>query len=211
VIEAFRGPPEGHLDEQIHCPDPEQAPISTTSCDNRYFANRMGQVPPGFRPHPQLKKFGNLTSLLDNPLPDQAPNGVDFWWDEWPGNTGNCWYDNQGPDGTRDSLTSDPPQAPAAGTSIPGFLPENCASSVGLGVPHKTTQLVVCFLQQEGDIEDLPTCDWFNAPSRPSTRAAAAEQRRRERVEQRVARSSYGADIAERLESVDGESHSDPG
>ena len=25
------------------------------------------------------------------------PNGTDFWWDDFLGNTGNCWYLNEGP------------------------------------------------------------------------------------------------------------------
>ena len=31
------------------------------------------------------------------------PNGVDFWWDEFSGNTGNCWFDNTGFDGSAGS------------------------------------------------------------------------------------------------------------
>ena len=212
LIEAFRGSPEGNLDEQIHCPAPdEEATLSTTSCDNRYFANRMGQVPPGFEVHPGLKKFGNLTGLLDKPLPDRLPNGVDFWWDEFPGNTGNCWYDNTGPDGTRDSLTGDPPPAPMEGTSLPGFLPEDCATSVGTGVPEKSSELLRCFLQRETDTEDtsLPTCDWFDAPPRPGTAAARREQRAQREDDRRFARSPEAAALEARLKEVDGETGTD--
>ena len=34
------------------------------------------------------------------------PNGVDFWWDEFAGNNGNCWVGNTGPDGTPASVTT---------------------------------------------------------------------------------------------------------
>ena len=204
LIEQFRGSPEGNLDKEIHCPDSEEA-IATTSCDNRYFANVMGQVPPDFRPHKGLKLFGNQTGLLDNPLPKILPNGVDFWWDEFPGNTGNCWYDNVGPDGTRDSLTGDPRMAPQPGTSPPGFLPEDCASSVGLGVPEKSSQLLRCFLQEselgEGT-SNTPVCDWFDTPPRPGTEEAERARREKQQADQEFARSPEGQALAERLERI---------
>src|SRR3712207_5525457 len=56
LIEALRGSPEGNLDKEIHCPDSGEA-VSTTSCASRYFGNHMGQVPPKFRVHPQLRLF----------------------------------------------------------------------------------------------------------------------------------------------------------
>jgi hypothetical protein len=205
LIEQFRGSPEGNLDQEIHCPDTTEA-ITTTSCDNRYFANHMGQVPPRFRVHPQLKKFGNQTGLLDKPLPTQLPNGVDFWWDEFPGNTGNCWYDNTGPDGTRASLTGNPPMAPEPGTSPPGFLPEDCATSVGTGVPEKSSQLLRCFLQQEAGAAEgnTPVCDWFDTPPRPGTTAARRAQREQRRAEREFARSPEGIALGERLNRIHG-------
>ena len=212
MIEAFRGSPEGNLDEQIHCPAPdEEATVSTTSCDNRYFANHMGRVPPRFEVHRGLKKFGNQTGLLDTPLPKRLPNGVDFWWDEFSGNTGNCWYDNTGPDGTHDSLTGDPPPPPVQGTSVPGFLPEDCATSVGTGVPTKTSELLTCFLQRETDTEEtsLPTCDWFDTPPRPGTAAARTAQNDQRQAERRFARSPEAADLEARLNDVDGDTGTD--
>jgi hypothetical protein len=71
-------------------------------------------VPEGFTPHKALTKFGNETGLLDEPRPHRLPNGVDFWWDEEPTSDDNCWPDNTGPDGTRGSLTADPPINPLA-------------------------------------------------------------------------------------------------
>ena len=63
---------------------------SSTSYDNRFHHNSMGRAPGG-----TIK-----------------PNGVDFWWDEFPGDTGNCWYANTGPDGTNGSWTGDPERFP---------------------------------------------------------------------------------------------------
>jgi len=164
----------------------------------------MGQVPPTFRVHPGLTMFGNQTGLLDNPLPKRLPNGVDFWWDEFPGNTGNCWYDNVGPDGTRDSLTGDPPLAPQPGTSRPLFLPEDCENSIGTGVPEKSTELLRCFLQREtGEMRDnTPVCDWFDTPPRPGSEEARRAQREQRRADREFARSPQGIALAERLDRI---------
>jgi len=92
------------------------------------------------------------------------PNGTDWWWDQFVGNTENCWYDNTGPDGTRSSLTADPPLNPAAGTSVPGFLPEDCPTSVGTGGDNDA-ELLSCLANFD---EGAPTpCDWFTTPTEP--------------------------------------------
>jgi hypothetical protein len=203
LIREFRGEPEGNLDEQIHCPTPsDEEPISTTSCDNKYTANHMGQVPEGFAPFPELTMFENQTSFSGGEVPNRAPNGVDFWWDEWSGNTGNCWYDNQGPDGTRGSLTGDPPLGPE-GQSMPGFLPEDCISSLGRGAPYKTSEVLECFIQfDEGT--DVPTCDWFETPARPGT-AAAREERSADREARReFEQSPEAAQLEDLFAQVDG-------
>ena len=78
----------------------------TTSNGNRYTGNVMSRSPDG----------------------TQMPNGVDFWWDEYAGNTGNCWPGNKGQDGTAATVTSDPPRAPGDAT-VPGYLPvKDCDS-----------------------------------------------------------------------------------
>jgi hypothetical protein len=94
----------------------------------------------------------------------KQPNGTDFWWDDFTGNTGNCWHDNTGVNGDRASVTSTPPQAPLAGQSLPGFLPEKCSSSTGTGGPAQEAELLNCF----ADITaDTSTCDWFQTPPKP--------------------------------------------
>ena len=55
--------------------------------NNEYSGNAMGVAPDGSR----------------------QPNGLDLWWDQFAGNTGNCWHDNTGRDGDRASLTVLPP------------------------------------------------------------------------------------------------------
>ena len=52
-------------------PGCDPAKIST-SYNNSFTANVMGVAPDGA----------------------VQPNGTDFWWDAFPGNTGNCWWGN---------------------------------------------------------------------------------------------------------------------
>ena len=67
-----------------------------TSYRNQFYDNKMGQAPDG----------------------SVQPNGVDFWWDQGgittdPSNSGNCWFNNTGKDGTAASVTGDCPRRPA--------------------------------------------------------------------------------------------------
>ena len=123
--------------------EPTKAPPST-SYNNEFYGNVMGQAPNGTK----------------------ARNGTDFWWDSFPSNTGNCWHDNTGINGDRASLTAFPPIGPAAGQSVPPFLPENCANSVGTGGPAQEAELLGCFADFTfGPPAD--TCDWFRTPPKP--------------------------------------------
>jgi hypothetical protein len=137
VPDAFVcGPQTGN--SQHGC-DPSEV---NTSFDNRFHHNVMGRNPDG----------------------EPDPNGTDFWWDQFAGNTGNCWFENTGPDGTRSSLTADPPLFPQPGRSIPGFLPEDCATSMGTGGKNEA-ELVSCLANFEGG---APTpCTWFETPREP--------------------------------------------
>ena len=107
----------------------------STSYGNEFYANEMGLAPDG---SPQ-------------------PNGTDFWWDDFAGNTGNCWHDNTGVDGTAASVTSDPTGA---------LLPSNCATSLGLGVgnPLAEPELLGCFAAFS---QGVGSCDWFTTPTKP--------------------------------------------
>jgi hypothetical protein len=133
--------PAGVDPSQLAGCDPTHVPPST-SYNNEYRGNAMGVAPDG----------------------SKQPNGTDFWWDSYSGNTGNCWHDNTGKDGDRSSLTATPPLGPVAGQSLPGFLPEDCSTSVGTGGPSQEAELLNCF----ADISfDSGTCDWYTTPAKP--------------------------------------------
>jgi hypothetical protein len=121
--------------------DPAKVPPST-SYNNEFYGNVMGQAPDGTK----------------------ARNGVDFWWDSYASNTGNCWHDNKGINGDRASLNTFPSMAPVANQSLPGFLPENCASSVGTGGPSQEAELLGCFADFTYDVD---SCNWFQTPPKP--------------------------------------------
>lgn len=131
-----------NVPDAIACaPGPPQQTCDETgfsnSHRNRFHDNLMGIAPSG----------------------EPRPNGVDFWWDEFEGNTGNCWFDNIGTDGTEGSVTSDPQP-----------LPSDCDSSVGTGAPAKSGELGTCFAV---DFEP-PVCTWKQTPPRPGASAAKA-------------------------------------
>ena len=96
VPDAFVCGPAAGGNEQAGC-SPEQV---STSHRNRHYGNVMSR---------------DLQGRAD-------PNGVDFWWDQFPDNRNNCWYENTGRDGTAATVTSAPP-AP--------LLPSDCATSRG--------------------------------------------------------------------------------
>jgi hypothetical protein len=128
--------PAGSVDPSLlaGC-DPLNVPPST-SYRNEFYGNKMGVA-------------------LDG---SQHPNGTDFWWDDYPLNTGNCWHDNTGVDGTAASVTSTP---------IGPLLPSHCdGSSVGIAVGNlfAETELLGCFAAFEEGVGD---CPWFTTPAKP--------------------------------------------
>jgi hypothetical protein len=139
--------------------------IRSTSNDNRYYDNDMGRTPDG----------------------KQAPNGVDFWWDEGASTTGNCWYSNRGSDGSEASVKSDPPMPPVTGTSIPKFLPMDCSKSIGVGDLGKEQMEIRCLAAIGGGSQDGNLCDWFAEPAKPGTQAAALQQQREQALETQYA------------------------
>jgi hypothetical protein len=78
----------------------------------------------------------------------------------------NCWFNNEGWDGSRGSLTAFPPIAPAqlAGESVPPFLPEDCATSVGTGGAAQEAELLGCLASFSFDVD---ACPWFSTPAKP--------------------------------------------
>ncbi len=199
-----RGSPEDPSPAGV-CPNGN--PAVQTSCEDVFRDNVMGRAPKGFKPSIAVGKFGNPSSF-DDP---GVSNGVDFWWDEFPDTEGNCWPDNVGPDGTRGSLTADPPIGPVAGKNLPGFLPEACDESdptyelgVGTGDVAKETMLVICGTMYEpGDSsDDQPGCDWFVPPAEPDTPAAARQQRQAERTDRELRQSDMAPKLRKRFHSL---------
>jgi hypothetical protein len=175
---------EGEVNDGISCPTPDQS----TSCGNRFFNNNMGVAPPGFEMPPGVRMLGNPVGGDGGVL----PNGLDFWWDPWAGNTGNCWFDNTGPDGTADSVSGSGP--------LVGGLPADCDTSVGMGNPEQTGELLACFIGREGDVD--AACTWGETPPQPQTAAARQQERDRAREAREFARSEEGRRLAERIDEL---------
>jgi hypothetical protein len=121
--------------------NPTAAPPST-SYRNQFYGNAMGMSRAG--------------QVLPNGTGDVTTGRTDFWWDQYLGNTGNCWHDNTGKDGEASGVTSTPP-AP--------LLPSACdSSSMGTIGPQQEPELLNCL----ADIEfKTASCPWFTTPSKP--------------------------------------------
>jgi hypothetical protein len=195
VPDQVAGEPEGNVDPQVHC---QNTQISTTSCANEFYENVMGQVPAGFTWPTAIEKFGNKFGGREEKT---LPNGVDFWWDEFAGNNGNCWHDNKGPDGTPGSVTG-----PGDGMP-PDSLPADCGASTGTGDVVKEGVLVDCVTWYEfkGDGQ-YPLCYWFRQPERPGSAQAAAEQRAWSRTAQQFAASADGQTLKAKLAGLNASS-----
>jgi len=127
----------------------------STSNRNRYYGNVMG-VAPGGKP---------------------KPNGTDFWWDSFPGNTANCWYQNKG----AGPITSSPDPLPDCDN---GKDPD---SSMGTGDPANEGELLQCAVAYESGAFDPTVCPWFVTPPKPGSKAAQQAQSSAERARLRSA------------------------
>ena len=166
VPDALGGEPEGNVDPGNHC---SITLVSSTSCGNRFHDNKMGQVPPGFTWPTEIDKFGNKHGSL---AAAALPNGVDFWWDEFVANNGNCWFDNTGPDGTTGSISG-----PGVGTP-PDLLPGDCNNSIGNLDVIKEAILLDCSMWSRSEpTKSHPLCYWFTMPKQPGTPAARRAER----------------------------------
>jgi hypothetical protein len=184
------GGAEGNVNPGISCPGAPGNGIST-SCENRLFANNMGRPPAGFKFPAAVDQFGADRSHGPGPY----PNGLDFWWDEFSGNTGNCWFNNTGPDGTAGSITG-----PGAGTP-PDVLPSNCATSVGGGDPAKTQYLIECSNGPDNDTGPLD-CDWWRPAPKPQSAAAKRRDARRSQAFRDYARTEQAHDLLARMKRL---------
>ena len=108
-------------------------------------------------------------SMHDNvmgvsPAGEVKPNGTDFWWDSFPGNTGNCWYANTAAPGK--TITSSPAVLPSCNN---GANPE---TSIGTGDVGNEAELAACLagFQTSGYPAGNPTiCSWPTTPEQPGT------------------------------------------
>ena len=204
VPDAFvsGGGAEGQVNPGVACTAGEGL---STSCDNRFYRNKMGQVPPGFKFPKALDQFGVPHSKSSA---KRMPNGTDFWWDEFSTNTGNCWYDNTGFDGKASSISG-----PGGAGRLPGTPPNllpNCnggkdpSSSVGGGDGAKLTYLVDC-----GDGPDKDTsptaCDWWFAPEKPGSKAAKRTLARRSAAAEAYNDSAAGKAMMKRVSKLTGD------
>jgi hypothetical protein len=115
----------------------------TTSYDNKVYGNKMGIAPNG----------------------TARPNGLDLWWDAFPTNTGNCFWNNTGPNG-RNATTNSLLGLPSC---LNGAVP---ALSIGLGNPVAEAELVACLAGYE--ISGYPhseeaICSGPLTPAKPGT------------------------------------------
>jgi hypothetical protein len=186
------GGAEGNINPGISCPGAPDSGIST-SCGNRFFDNVMGRPPPGFTFPAALDQFGADHSSGPGP----HPNGTDFWWDEFSGNTGNCWYDNTGADGTEGSITG-----PGTGTP-PDLLPSNCATSVGNGDAAKEQYLLDCSEGPDDETGPLD-CDWWRPAPQPSSPAAAQADVQLEQASRGFALTEEAKALVDRMEEFAG-------
>jgi hypothetical protein len=112
----------------------------STSHNNKIYGNKMGVAPNG----------------------TARPNGTDLWWDAFPTNTGNCFWNNTGPGGKK--ATANNLVMP---TCLNGAMP---GLSIGMGNVVAEAELVSCLAGFEvsgypagnGDI-----CSWSKTPAAP--------------------------------------------
>jgi hypothetical protein len=113
----------------------------TTSFYNSFYNNKMGITPEGAA----------------------DPNGVDFWWDPYPGTVGNCWWDNETPKGV--ALTYSPVTHAPFPSCDKGKDP---GSSIGTGSPPQTGELLSCVAAFETrNFDPNGPCPWFKTPEEP--------------------------------------------
>lgn len=87
-------------------------------------------------------------------------NGVDFWWDQFVGARGNCWYRNSAANGRQ--VTSSPPTLPNCDDG------KDPASSIGTGNPENESELGSCAIVFETrDFDPNGPCPWVRPPSDP--------------------------------------------
>jgi parallel beta helix pectate lyase-like protein len=139
VPDALICGPAADGNEQAGC----DSTMISTSHYNRWFDNHMGVTPAG----------------------EAKPNGVDFWWDNFAGARGNCWFRNSDPGG----VTTDPASLPDCANGTDPAL------SLGIGDPENESELVRCVAAFETrDFSPGSPCPWLQSPPPPDGSARTA-------------------------------------
>ena len=113
---------------------------SSTSHRNQFHHNVMGVSPSG----------------------KVAPNGTDFWWDNFPNSGENCWFANRAAPGKQ--ITTSPDSLPDCDNG------RNPSSSVGDGPdPQNELELLGCFGAFTTGEYDPNICPWFKTPPKPGS------------------------------------------
>jgi hypothetical protein len=119
----------------------------STSYDNSFYGNVMGVAPGG----------------------TVMPNGTDFWWDAYPTNTGNCWYQNRPAPGK--AITTSPSPLPDCSDG------QDPSQSMGTGDAANEGELAGCLLAIEsGQGYNPDLCPWFEQPPKPGSEGARAQE-----------------------------------
>src|SRR3954451_12501337 len=119
---------------------------TSTSYNNHFTANLMGVAPDG----------------------SVKPNGTDFWWDDYAGNTGNCWWGNIAAPGR--SITTSPLLLPDCSNGT------DPSSSIGTSYAPNEAELTGCLVGLTiGSYPDgnSTLCDWTKTPAQPGGSTAA--------------------------------------
>ncbi len=115
----------------------------STSYNNKIYGNKMGVAPDG----------------------SAKPNGTDLWWDAFPTNTGNCFWNNTGPGGKRATTNSLLGLPGCLNGAFPGL-------SIGLGNAVAEAELVSCLAGYQ--VSGYPhgqeqICSWPLTPAEPGS------------------------------------------
>src|SRR4051794_10554190 len=143
-----------------------------TGCDPSKFSTSYDNI-----------SYGNVMGV--SPDGKAMPNGTDFWWDDYPTNTGNCWYQNRPAPGA--TITTSPSPLPDCANGT------NASSSMGTGDAGNEGELAGCLLAIEsGQGYNPDLCPWFVTPPKPGS-PGAREQEAAMKERQRQAFLAYCA------------------
>ena len=139
-------------DSTVCGPPPVGSKIPVPGCDASKFST-------SYNDH----FYGNVMGVAPNGT--AMPNGTDFWWDDYPSNTGNCWYQNTAAPGA--SVTTSPSNLPDCNNGT------DPSTSVGMGDLQNESELGACFASFSTLGYTPGGCPWFTTPPKPSGQKTA--------------------------------------